>query len=50
MAEFKTRLYDLRKQRDLTQYELAQSIGVNKQTVALKMHLGFPETWITLLK
>ena len=34
MAEFKTRLYDLRKQRDLTQYELAQSIGVNKQTVS----------------
>ena len=34
MASFKTRLYELRKQRELTQHDLAISIGVNKQTIS----------------
>lgn len=34
MAEFKNRLYDLRKQRGLTQLELSNLIGVGKQTIS----------------
>ena len=34
MASFNMRLYELRKQRELTQNELAEQIGVNKQTIS----------------
>lgn len=34
MASFNKRLLELRKQHELTQYELAESIGVNKQTIS----------------
>ena len=34
MASFNKRLLELRKQRELTQNELAESIGVNKQTIS----------------
>ena len=34
MASFNTRLLELRKQRELTQNELANYIGVNKQTIS----------------
>ena len=34
MGNFKNRIYDLRKERHLSQQQLADRIGVNKQTIS----------------